>query len=42
MNGRNRINKGSNKFQSFINSSSKIKNFYNMINNFHFIENVKK
>jgi len=33
MNGRNRINKGSNKFQSFINSSSKIKNFYNMINN---------
>ena len=42
MNGRNRINKGSNKFESFINSSSKIKNFYNMINNFSFYRKCEK
>ena len=42
MNGRNRINKGSNKFYNFINSSLRIKNFYNMINNFSFYKKCEK
>ena len=36
MSGRNRINKGSNRFENFVNSSYKIKNFYKMLNSFSF------
>ncbi len=42
MSGRNRINKGSNRFENFVNNSYKIKNFYKMLNCFSFYKKCER
>ena len=42
MNGRFRVNKGSNNFKYLLKKSTKIKKFYNYINNYNFYKKLNK